>query len=412
MDKPKIRPVEAFPVEHDGQTFVCLRDPTGLASSPILLGMGAYFVATLFDGHNSVRDVEAAFAGRFGEVLPSQQLEELIARLDEVGFLESPAMAERRQRVEQEFASAPQRAAAHAGLCYERDPVRLRAEIEGFFRLPEGPGSLPAAAADGRLAAPRGLIAPHIDPRRGAAAYAHAYGELAGRQPPELVVVLGTAHCGGGPELFAATRKDYATPLGAVMTDRPLVERLAKRYSGGDLFAQELLHRHEHSIEFQAVFLAWALGVGNFRTVPILVGSFYEMVGRGRQPAEDPRVGAFIEALRAELAAERRRVLVVAGVDFAHVGRKFGDPFRVDETEAERVRRDDRELIAHIERCDPAGFFAAVARDGDSRRICGLAPIYVALELLAGCRGRLLKHAIALELQTGSAVSFASIVID
>ena len=31
MDKPIIRPVEAFPMEQQDQTLICLRDPSGLA---------------------------------------------------------------------------------------------------------------------------------------------------------------------------------------------------------------------------------------------------------------------------------------------------------------------------------------------------------------------------------------------
>jgi hypothetical protein len=50
MEKPKIRQVEAFPVEQDGQTYICLRDPTGIAPAPIMIGMGAYFLVTLFNG--------------------------------------------------------------------------------------------------------------------------------------------------------------------------------------------------------------------------------------------------------------------------------------------------------------------------------------------------------------------------
>jgi predicted class III extradiol MEMO1 family dioxygenase len=104
--------------------------------------------------------------------------------------------------------------------------------------------------------------------------------------------------------------------------------------------------------------------------------------------------------------------LIVAGVDFAHVGRKFGDEFSVDETVAERVKREDMALIEFIRRGDAGGFFADIAKDRDARRICGLAPMYTQLELLRGHRGRLLKYGIAMEPQTGSAVSFASLAID
>jgi len=409
MDKPKIRPVEAFPVEQKGQTLVCLRDPSALAPEPVLVGMGAYFLVTLFDGSNDLRDIQAAFTRRFGDLLPLEQLEQLIAALDSAGFLFSPAFTERERSVREQFHASPERATALAGLCYERDAVKLRAQLGAFFDPPEGPGRTPAANRDTALA---GLIAPHIDPRRGAAAYAHAYAELLSHEPPELVVILGTSHYGAGPELFAATRKNYATPLGTLATDRDFVERLAERYSGGDLFADELLHRNEHSIEFQALFLAWALGTHGYQIVPILVTSFHQMVESGEVPADESRVASFLEAMRAELAAERRRVLIIAGVDFAHVGKKFGDSFAADQSVAERVTREDFALIENIKRGDSAGFFADVARDQDARRICGLAPMYTQLELLRGRPARLLKYGIAMEPETESAVSFASLAID
>lgn len=415
MDKPRIRPVEAFPVEQDGQTLVCLRDPSRLAPEPIVLGMGAYFLVTLFDGTNSVPDLQVAFTRRFGTILPSEQIRELIGALDRAGYLDSPAFAERLRGVHEEFYRSPARPAALAGLCYESEAPRLRVEIESFFERPGAPGRGTLAAAPAPSEELAGLIAPHIDPRRGAAAYAWAYGELRRHRRPELIVVLGTSHYGAGPELFSATRKDYLTPLGAVRTDRGFVARLAARYAeacGGDLFADELLHRDEHSIEFQALFLAWALGVKGYRIVPVLVSSFHEMVRGGAPPASDARVAGFLGALRAELSAARRRALILSGVDFAHVGRKFGDPFGIGDGVPERVRREDLALIENIKAGDPGGFFADIAREDDARKICGLAPMYTQLELLRGRRARLLHYDIALEPQTDSLVSFASLAID
>jgi len=411
MDKPRIRPVEAFPIEHQGQTMICLRDPGGIAPDPVMLGAGAYFIVTLFDGTNTIFDVQAAFTGRFGQIIPSATIAELIEALDLAGFLDSSAFAERLERVRGEFSRAPIRQAAFAGLSYDADAVRLRAEIESFFIRPGAPGQVPPASTAAPAPAIAGLIAPHIDPRRGAIAYAHAYGELRRRERPELVIILGTSHYGPGPELFAATRKDYQTPLGAVRTDAGFVDRLARRYREGDLFAGEILHRNEHSIEFQALFLAWALGIEGYEVVPILVTSFHEMVAANRTPARDGRVSGFLDAMRAELAAERRHVLILAGVDFAHVGRKFGDPFGIEGDMPERVRREDRALIATIERGDPDAFFATIAAERDRRKICGLSPMYTQLELLRGRAARLLAYDIALEPDSDSLVSFASLAI-
>ncbi len=409
MDNPRIRAVEAFPVEHEGQTMICLRDPMAIAPQPILLGMGGYFLITLFDGRHSPDELREAYARQFGEVLAAGKVEELVAALDQAGYLDSENFAQRRAAVMEEFKASGDRAAIHAGLCYEGDPRRLREEMAAFFDPPHGPGRSPQRR-DGR--APAGLIAPHIDPRRGGPAYAHAYFELMGCEPPELFIILGTSHYGAGPELFTATLKDYATPLGPVETDCDFVARLARRYSGGDLFADELLHRNEHSIEFQALFLAWALGTRGYKVVPILVSSFHEMIAAGRMPAADPRVGSFIEALRAELAAESRSACIIAGVDFAHVGRKFGDEQPADEQFVKWVEQEDRALIENIVRGDPEGFFRAIDKDKDRRRICGLSPMYTQLELLRGRSGRLLKYDVAMEPPTQSAVTFASLAIE
>jgi len=409
MEKPIIRGVEAFPVDQDGQTYICLRDPTGLAPEPIVLGMGAYFIVSLFDGRNDLREVQAAFSKRFGEILEIEKITELVSVLDQAHFLDSPGFQDHERRVREEFLAQTDRPAALAGVCYAPEPAQLRSELSAFFDPPEGPGRKPARKTGAAL---RGLIAPHIDPRRGAAAYAHAYAELMAHEPPELVIILGTSHYGTGPALFSATRKNYLTPLGPVETDRDFVDQLAARYSDGDLFADEFLHRGEHSIEFQALFLAYAMGVRGYQVVPILVSSFHEMIRSGQQPSGDPRVGSFIESLGAMIAAERRSVLVLAGVDFAHVGRKFGDAFAADQAIAERIEREDLELIENIKRGDPAGFFAAIAADRDARKICGVAPMYTQLELLRGRPARLLKYGIAMEPQTESCVSFASLAID
>jgi AmmeMemoRadiSam system protein B len=409
MDKPRIRSVEAFPVEHENERLICLRDPLGFAPQPILVGLGAYFLITLFDGDHSHLDIQEAYAKRFGDLLVSERLAELITNLDRALFLESPAFAERMAQIKTEFHDAPTREAVHAGLCYEREPLKLRAELGAYFDPPAGPGRSNQSRGG---STPAGLIAPHIDPRRGGPAYAHAYSELMGREPAERFIILGTSHYGAGPELFTSTCKNYATPFGDVQTDVEFVKRLAARYRGGDLFAEELLHRSEHSIEFQTLFLAWSLGTRGYQVVPILVSSFHEMVRSRTMPSSDARVAGFLEALRAEMASDECRTCIIAGVDFAHVGKKFGDDTGVDEAFLEAVRHEDLELIESIKRGDPDGFFASISEDQDRRRICGLSPMYTQLELLRTHQGRLLKYDVCVEEPTQSAVSFASLAID
>jgi len=407
MTHPKIRPVEALPVEIDGRPVVYLRDPFGYASQSLLLPLPAFFIVSLFDGRHSVPDVEEAFARRFGEPLPSGAVADIVAQLDTHYYLEGERFATLERETRERFAASGTRPLAHVGTCYSGDQHRLRGELDGFFTHPSGPG-LPRSRSGAGL---RAIIAPHIDLRVGGPCYAWAYREVAERCDAELFVLLGTAHVPSSHP-FIVTRKDFETPMGNVRTDGPFIDRLQHAY-GGELFRDELLHRNEHSLEFQALFLQHVLGAARaFRIVPILVGSFHRLVAERRQPLEDPAIDSFVGALRRVLAEERRPVCLVAGVDFAHVGRKFGDAEGLDPDFLAWVDAEDRSLLSPLERGDAAGFFDAVAKDGDRRRICGLSPMYTLLAALGGSRGRLLRYDRSDDPQTQSAVSFASLAFD
>ncbi|HEY2663687.1 MAG TPA: hypothetical protein VGI47_05055, partial [Candidatus Binataceae bacterium] len=127
MDKPKIRAVEAFPIEDSATKtrLICLRDPLGYASQPIGLGVGAYYLVTLFDGNRSLEEVARSFAERFGEQVEPGRLRELAEALDNAYYLDSPRLAARIEELRAVFHRDAIRAAVHAGLCYEREPARL-----------------------------------------------------------------------------------------------------------------------------------------------------------------------------------------------------------------------------------------------------------------------------------------------
>src|SRR5438093_697352 len=74
----------------------------------------------------------------------------------------------------------------------------------------------------------------------------------------DVFVILGTAR-GVIETLFACTDKDFETPLGLVKADREFL-RLFRAHGGEVFFQDELAHRKDHAIEFQAVFLRHVLG--------------------------------------------------------------------------------------------------------------------------------------------------------
>ncbi|HET6368032.1 MAG TPA: AmmeMemoRadiSam system protein B [Pseudomonadales bacterium] len=431
-ERPRLRSLEAFPFQQDGQRMIGLRDPSGFTDQVAVLPMPLLDVISLFDGDHAIDEIRDIVAARHGGGLTAGDVLAVAERLDEAGFLDSPRFAERRRRIESDFAASPTRPAAHAGGAYPDESEALREQIAGFFAHADGPGAAPGTALEGReslermeatrdfdptslreglaatpgfdLRSPqgatsigwlrnpqlRGLLAPHIDFHRGGPVYAWAYREVLERCDADLFVVLGTCHA-GMTEPFAATLKAFETPLGSVPADREFLDALGRRY-GGDLFASEGAHRVEHSIEFQAVMLRWALGDRPFTMVPLLASFLHEAVWTGKGAEADGRVPRFLGALAETLAASPRRVCVVGGVDLAHVGPRFGDAEPNTPAFLAEVERQDRAMLETVIAADAPAFFASVAADGDARRICGLSPIYTFLRVLPGAPGRLLRY--------------------
>ncbi len=391
--RPRLRPLEAFPVEHDGQRLIALRDPSGFTDQVIMLPMPLLDLVSLFDGEHSLEEIRGILHARHGDGAPSvEQIATVAQGLDEHGFLDGERFAERRRAVETAFRESPVRPAAHAGGAYAGEPAALAAQIDGFFAHADGPGvtALSETSTDGHPPL-RGLIAPHVDFHRGGPTYAWAYRELLARSDADLFVILGTCHAGMA-DPFSVTVKPFETPLGPVPVDREFVERVSRRYRD-DLFTSEAAHRSEHSIEFQAVMLQRLLGERRpFTIVPVLASYVHEAVWAGCDPEGDRRVPRFIDALLETMAATSRRVCLVAGVDLAHVGPRFGDPAPNTPEFLAAVERDDRNMLEAVVDGDATAFYASIAHDGDRRRICGLSPIYTFLRALPGVRGRLVRY--------------------
>jgi hypothetical protein len=416
QSQPRLRHVEAFPIETERGRMVALRDPAGFTSSVLVLPIPLLDMVSLFDGEHSIGDIQEVLTRRRGQLVMSDEIVEVAEALDEGGFLDSARFAQRRREMEGEFREAPLRPATHAGGAYAGDPEALRAQMDGFFDAPDGPGTIrwaegarerPRSPRE-RPRSPRGLIAPHIDFHRGGTAYAWGYRDLAERCPADCFVILGTCHSGMA-DPFAVTLKDYDTPLGPAPVDREFVDALSRR-AGQDLFGSELSHRAEHSIEFQAVFLRYLFaGRREITIVPVLASFVHEAIARDRGPEDDPRVPRFLDALGETIAASSRRVCVIAGADLAHVGPRFGDPDPVSPPFLAEVEREDLAMLTTVTAGDAQAFFASAAKDGDRRRICGLSPIYALLRTVGDASGALRRYGQWPDPQ--GTVTFASVVM-
>ncbi len=405
MDHPKLRPIEAFPVELGGHDVICLRDPTHLADDPMFVPREALFILAYIDGKHSILDIQEAYTRQYGRLIYSDAIKALVAKLDEHLLLDNEHFEAHKQQLLEAFRKSSVRRAAHAGTAYEADPIILEAQLAGYFADSAGPRTAAAVASAGSV---QGILSPHIDPRRGGPCFAWAY-ESIRHVTADLFIIFGTAHQPTSVP-FPLTLKDYETPFGIVETDKAFVHALARRYPT-DLLSAELAHRSEHSIEFQVLFLRYLLGPARkFRVVPILVGSFHECVERQINPAEMVHIADFIQAIR-EVATERTEpVCYIVGGDLAHVGMKFGDQGRLTPAFLEQVAREDHALLTAAARMDVEGFFRVIAEHRDRRRICGFPPTYMLLSTMPATAGTVLKYDQAVEPATQSMVSYASVV--
>ena len=407
LERPKLRPLSAQRFEHEGEEYALLEDPLRVFTDPVLIPLEGYqCVVRHFDGQTRLTDIQARVWRETGQRITSVELERMVEQLDRAMVLDGPTFAAyhdayRRERV---------RPAALAGLSYAKDQRELRAQLGRFFAHAQGAGT-PRDGVGAPASRLRGVLSPHIDFHRGGHVYSWAYKELVEQSDADVFVILGVAHqfC---RQRFALTRKDFETPLGLVPTDRAYVDRIAEQ-AGAHLFDDELAHRTEHSIEFQVVFLQYVLGGKRpFTIVPILVGSFHDLMEEGTDPIESAEVRGFVEALRAAEAASGKKVAYIGGIDLSHVGPEFGDPSPVDPATQEIVRGFDSAMLNRAEASDPKGWFGTAAAIRNRWRVCGLAATYTMLHALGPAQGRLLRYDQAIDPKRTCCVTFASLAFD
>ena len=225
-----------------------------------------------------------------------------VKELDRANLLESTRYRLQQRRVIEAFRAAPTRPAVHAGGAYPGEPDALRDFLRAQYTRDGGPGRLPGPVT---RPARRGLVAPHIDLHRGGHSYAWGYGALAESEPADLYVLLGTCHM-PMRRPFAATRLPYDTPFGPVTADREILDRLQVRSPFG-IFEDELSHRREHALEFQAVYLRHLGHSGEGAPAQVL-SILCVPPGRapdGGTPRDDPATEEFLQALQVTLAGGR-----------------------------------------------------------------------------------------------------------
>jgi hypothetical protein len=401
MALPALRNVDIVPIRHENRDLFCMRDPEGYIEEQLLLSPLACFISSCLDGKSDIVDVQETFARHAsGKLLMSDDIMKVVACLETQGFLCTKTFEQIRSRVVGDFLRQPVREAYLAGKSYYDAPEELRDYLDDLLAA--------QAAIDDCSARPLGgAIVPHIDFERGREAYARAYGRLACMEPPETVFIFGVAH-NGARSPFILTKKAFDTPFGPLAAGESCIDRMAEACAW-NAYEDEYLHRTEHSIEFQAVMLAHLFGPG-IKIVPVLCGLFCQDLDRIEQPP-GPEVERFLDACAGIYKESGGKMMVIAGGDLAHVGRRFGDDFDIDDDITAKIERIDRADLAHALKLDAEAFYRGVMSGGNPRKVCGGGCIYSALRTMGeavDC-GELVHYGSAPD-PAGGIVSFAGIV--
>ncbi|MEX2260735.1 MAG: AmmeMemoRadiSam system protein B [Bryobacteraceae bacterium] len=372
-----------------------IRDPFRYTDATLIVPPPLVECLQCFDGTQTDLDLRAALVRITGDLQVGDLELRLIETLSASGFLDDHVFAEIREARRTEFADAARREAAHAGAAYPDEVEELADLMNAYMGAPADP------LADGLCA----IAAPHVSPEGGWQSYRAAYRALAPQYKERTFVVLGTSHY-GEPERFGLTCKPFVTPFGETQVNLPLANELAER-APESVNMEDYCHAVEHSIEFQVVFLQHLYGPG-IRILPILCGSYARSILGGGKPEDDERVRRFLDVLGDVAAREGDGLFWVLGIDMAHMGRRYGDPFPAiaERNELAEVAERDRDRIGRMIAGDADGFWELVRENRDDLKWCGSSPVYTFMKAQPQCAGTLLRYE-QWNIDAQSVVSFA-----
>jgi len=349
-----------------------------------------------FDGVQTGLDLRAKLVEVLAQLDVGDVEAQLIDVLTRSGFLEDETFRQMKAERERQFADDAVREPTHAGLAYPAEGDELRETMNVWM----------PAGADGIRENLIAIASPHVSPAGGYESYRAAYRLLGAEYKDRTFVILGTSHY-GAPERFGLTRKPYVTPYGQSHTDTSLVDELT-RLAPGSIATEDYCHAVEHSIEFQVLFLQSIFGA-DINVLPILCGSYAQSIYYGGKPEADDNVNRFLGALGDIAARKSGKLLWVLGIDMAHMGRRYGDPYGAlaHENEMLAVGGRDRQRMERIAAGDATGFWDLVQENHDDLKWCGSSPVYTFLKAVPGARGAIENYE-QWNIDPQSVVSFAA----
>ena len=386
--------------EHPG---LLIRDAMHFSDAVLVVPHGIVELLGYFDGQTSVSDLKAELVRMTNDVSAGLVIDDLLKLFDDAGFLENERSLELAAAKQKAFADSPVRPPAHAGSGYPDHQDELRQVLGDYMKEPQS--IHPASPI-------RAIAAPHVSPFGGWRCYRDAYAALrtsvGDRGQDATFIILGTSHY-GPPDIFGLTRKPFETPYGTTRTAGALIDELA-HLAPNAIAMEDYCHSLEHSIEFQVVFLQHLFGP-NIKILPILCGAFARSVMEGTGlPEDNPEVARFIDTLGNIGARDSKDLYWVMGVDMAHMGRRYGDPFNATPAQGEMLDTAirDKDRLAQMEKNDAHGFWRRIQERHDDLKWCGSSPIYTFLKACPDQRGQTIEYE-QWQIDEASVVTFAAV---
>jgi MEMO1 family protein len=390
--------LDFMPSPMEDRPGLLIRDPYQFSGMTLLIPPALVPCLECFDGEQTELDMRQALVRVTGQLDVSDVGQQLVEALSQAGFLEDDSYAKLRDDRQNAFEESPVREPVHAGSGYPASPGELRATLDNYM----GPATAPVSSEK-----VLGIAAPHVSPFGGWECYRSAYQSLSPADKDRIFVVLGTSHY-GEPDRFGLTRKPFRTPFGDAPSETRLVDELAAS-SDGAVQMEDYCHAVEHSIEFQVIFLQYLFGP-DVRILPILCGSYARSLYHGGMPEDHEPVARFLHALGNMAAREGDKLCWILGIDMAHMGKRYNDPYSAlaNQDHMVGVAERDHKRIESINAGDARGFWEQVKENRDDLKWCGSAPVYTFLKALPHARGSLLRYQ-QWNIDPESIVSFAGI---
>ncbi len=362
--KPLLRYVDAIPSIYQGQPVFLLRDPLGFVEEVIIIPQALGFLLSLMDGNHDLRDIQAEATKHFGDIVPMEEIQKFVSFLDERGFLWSENFEKIKEKAYEKWFSLPVRPMAHADQAYPFSSEEAKKFIKEVLEKSEFQIK---DTEEAKNPCPRILVVPHIDIRAGAKAFAEGYARFK-PEPGARIIIFGVGHHLDYP--LSILSKDMATPFGVVRNDKGGYFYLINSKKL-ELFPDHIAHKLEHSIEFQVLFLHYLLGE-EFVILPFLVGPLESVAG------SKELIDAFAEGV-VELLDDH--TYLIFGIDFCHLGLRYGDPVPVSDYHKEKALEVDKRILELSFEGNEEDFLEEAKRL-ERMKICGISCLYILNRIL------------------------------